>query len=1051
MNNGVTSLFFCADGSLYAGGGFTNAGGVTANCFAKWDGTSWTNLGSGMNYGVSELACDTNGQLYAGGYFTNAGGVPANNIAKWDGTSWTNLGSGMNSGVDALACDTNGQLYAGGNFTNAGGVPANRIAKWDGTSWTNLGSGMNSTVRALACDANGQLYAGGLFTNAGGVPANYVAKWDGTSWTNLGSGMNLIVSALACDANGRLYAGGGFTNAGGVPAKYIAKWMPGGAIGISPSSLSYTATHGGANPAPQVFVVSNTGSSGFTFTNTVSYSAGASGWFNPSVLTGAVSGHGSLTVTASVNIAGLSAGTYMATNTISSPTAANSPQTLVATLTVNLTTPTGVSASDGTYTDKVRVLWTAVSGATAYEVWRNTSDTVGSATNLGDTANTSYDNTGVSGDVTYYYWVKAKTLWLTSAFSASDSGWSAVSISLPTPTGVSASDGEFADKVQLTWLQLPAVTHYQVWRNTANNVSGSEQLTEIAGSDTVSYEDISASIDVMYYYWIRAKTVTAHGQEFLSRFSNSEMGYRAPSTSMLDPPSGFAASDGTYTDKVRVTWNRVTGAGMYEVWRNTINFIGYATTLGTTTNLTYDDTNVTANITYYYWVRARNPIAVSTFSMPDVGFAAPGTGTGNADLTALNLVFLPGVLGVGDHPGAVSMMLINYGPDSVIAPNARVGIDFHLSGNTSYGDSDDVWFGNYSGDVTLGVSSYLTLPLSTVARQGLTIPTVTAGVYNVFAKVRHESPSMLTDPDLSNNSVMRVGTIAVTSSGPGPGYHLINDYDGDGKSDVALYKEVTGEWQIMLSGDSYASVQFILGGNNYRPVIADYDGDGKADPAVCNQNTGEWKALFFDSVYSTITFDFGGQTDMPVPIDYDRDGKADPAIYQQSGNWVMLLSGLEYAEQTMTLGDNNYVPVPADYDGDGFSDLAVYRSSTGDWMLKLSTLDYWTMEFRFGGSGAIPVPADYDGDGKADMAVYKESSGSWSVMMSRFDYLTAVAKFGGQGWVPVAADYDGDGKEDIAIYNDDQHLLKVLMSGSYYGLITLDVGGPGYEPVGWPR
>ena len=83
--------------------------------------------------------------LYAGGYFTTAGGVTATNIAKWDGSAWSALGSGMNGDGDivyALAVSgTN--LYAGGDFTTAGGVPANYIAKWNGSAWSALGSGMN--------------------------------------------------------------------------------------------------------------------------------------------------------------------------------------------------------------------------------------------------------------------------------------------------------------------------------------------------------------------------------------------------------------------------------------------------------------------------------------------------------------------------------------------------------------------------------------------------------------------------------------------------------------------------------------------------------------------------------------------------------------------------------------------------------------------------------------------------------------------------------------------------------------------------------------------
>ena len=72
-----------------------------------------------MNGGVSALAV-LGSDLYAGGDFTTAGAITANYIAKWDGTNWSALGSGMNGGVDALTVGGN-ELYAGGNFTTAGG------------------------------------------------------------------------------------------------------------------------------------------------------------------------------------------------------------------------------------------------------------------------------------------------------------------------------------------------------------------------------------------------------------------------------------------------------------------------------------------------------------------------------------------------------------------------------------------------------------------------------------------------------------------------------------------------------------------------------------------------------------------------------------------------------------------------------------------------------------------------------------------------------------------------------------------------------------------
>ena len=126
--------------------------------------------------------------------------MPANHIAKWNGSAWSALGSGMEWRRSALshALAVSGtNLYAGGEFTTAGGVTANHIAKWDGSAWSALGSGMNERwVYALAVSGT-DLYAGGDFTTAGGVPANYIAKWDGSAWSALGSGMNGTAS-MSC-------------------------------------------------------------------------------------------------------------------------------------------------------------------------------------------------------------------------------------------------------------------------------------------------------------------------------------------------------------------------------------------------------------------------------------------------------------------------------------------------------------------------------------------------------------------------------------------------------------------------------------------------------------------------------------------------------------------------------------------------------------------------------------------------------------------------------------------------------------------------------------
>ena len=277
VSSSVTALAVHDDGggqALYAGGYFASAGGVPANRIAKWDGSSWAPLGSGMDGiysltgapSVQALAVFDDGggpTLHAGGQFATAGGVAASRIAKWNGSSWSALGSGVNNDVLALAVHDDGggpALFAGGLFTVAGGGTANRIARWNGTSWSALGTGTNNAVRALVVFDDGggpALYAGGSFGSAGGVAASGIAKWNGTSWSALGN-LNGWVEALAVFDDGSgpaLYAGGSFSTAGGTAANRIARWdgaswsALGQGVNANSSVLALAAHDDGGGPA----------------------------------------------------------------------------------------------------------------------------------------------------------------------------------------------------------------------------------------------------------------------------------------------------------------------------------------------------------------------------------------------------------------------------------------------------------------------------------------------------------------------------------------------------------------------------------------------------------------------------------------------------------------------------------------------------------------------------------------------------------------------------------------------------------------------------------
>jgi hypothetical protein len=217
------------DGSVYVGGfGTLTFGGVPMNNVARWSGTDWFPVGSGVDGDVYSIAF-IGDDMYVGGQFTTAGGVPASNLARWDGTIWSQAAGGANGTVREIVFDgTN--LYVGGDFTMVGTTPANRIARWDGAQWTSFGSGVDGPVHGIAIDGNGgEVYAVGKFNAAGTIPAWNIAVWNGSGWAEVGGGVGGVEylkfpRCAAVDAAGRLYVGGGFDTAGGMSVQHIAMW-----------------------------------------------------------------------------------------------------------------------------------------------------------------------------------------------------------------------------------------------------------------------------------------------------------------------------------------------------------------------------------------------------------------------------------------------------------------------------------------------------------------------------------------------------------------------------------------------------------------------------------------------------------------------------------------------------------------------------------------------------------------------------------------------------------------------------------------------------------
>jgi hypothetical protein len=264
--------------------------------------------------------------------------------------------------------------------------------------------------------------------------------------------------------------------------------------------------------------------------------------------------------------------------------------------------------------------------------------------------------------------------------------------------------------------------------------------------------------------------------------------------------------------------------------------------------------------------------------------------------------------------------------------------------------------------------------------------------------------------------------------------HILNDYDGDGKTDPTVWRPSTGEFFPLQSssGGTYLGPFGSPQAPYFDTVVpGDYDGDGKADRAVWRSSTGVWY-IVNSSTGQGVSSQYGAGYapffDKPVQGDYDGDGRTDVAVWRtQTGEWFYISSATGQPVYVGAFGTAGApyddVPVPGDYDGDGRTDIAVWRRQTGEWFIRSTQTGAVTVR-QWGGSGDpwfdVPVQNDYDGDGKTDIAVWRRNTGEWFIIRSgngQTDYRgpwgTASAPYND---VPVLGDFDGDGKADIALY-----------------------------------
>ena len=264
------------------------------------------------------------------------------------------------------------------------------------------------------------------------------------------------------------------------------------------------------------------------------------------------------------------------------------------------TTPTSTTVSVAS-ASSVKISWTKAADVDGYEIYQATSKS-GSYKLVKTTTSTSYTQTSLNAGTTYYYKVRSyKTIDGQTVYSDYTTITSK-KLTVPTPTKVKLTNSS-ANSVKVSWDKVTNASGYQIYRATSKNGSYKNVKTVTSGS-TISYTDKSLTNNKTYYYKVRAYK-TVDGVKKYSSFC-----------SIISKKVALAKTTVTATAKsntsIKLSWTKVAGAKSYEIYQATSKNGTYKK-VKTTTSLSYTNTSLKSNKTYYYKVKAVQTVSKKTY------------------------------------------------------------------------------------------------------------------------------------------------------------------------------------------------------------------------------------------------------------------------------------------------------------------------------------------------------------------------------------------------------------------------------------------------------
>jgi fibronectin type 3 domain-containing protein len=302
-------------------------------------------------------------------------------------------------------------------------------------------------------------------------------------------------------------------------------------------------------------------------------------------------------------------------------------------------------AATGT-TGNVTLTWGAVSGAGNYTVRRATTSGGTYSTIASNVTATTYTDTGRTNGTTYYYEVESVSSG--GAVGAPSSEIGVTPMAIPTGVTISGNTGNIA----LTWTAVTKAGSYSVHRGTT---TGGPYSISVGTVTSANLTDTTVANGTPYFYVISAANTTTDATTSLTATSTSSNSTELTATPLSAPTGVGAALNGS---SVTLTWNTVTGATSYNIFRSTTSGSGYVSINSTDTSTSCSDSNLTTGDTYYYVVAAQAANSLSSNSTPVsvITIYPPGnlTATAGAGNVTLNWSAVSGASSYAVYRGIVS-------------------------------------------------------------------------------------------------------------------------------------------------------------------------------------------------------------------------------------------------------------------------------------------------------------------------------------------------------------------------------------------------------------